>query len=851
MPPTDEPSGLSILREALNLLEFAGCTIAVGPMDGNTWRRYRFVSERGSEPPFFLEPDNPDAWREQFERVGFRVMATYTSAVTGDLTKEDPRLDTTLAKLQSEGVTIRSFDPENADTELKQLFRLSLDSFQANYLYSPIDEDEFLDQNRRALPFVVPDLVLMAERDSRLVGFLFAIPDILQRQRRDAIDTLIIKTVAVSPSMANHGLGGLLVGLVQRRARGLGFRRAIHALMHEQNVSRHISRRYAHTIRRYALYVRRFPRAMPGMNIATVLRERAIDSADRPALIEGAGWSRLLGLDRIAANIARQLRATRIQPGDRVLVFCPMSVALYAVLVGIWRCGATAVFLDPSTRRAQLERCCDAGIAKAFLAVPRAHALRVVSPIHPAHSGMSFSIGRWLPGARALRIDEGEHGDPTIEPANQDTPALITFTSGSTGQPKAAVRSHGFLLAQHRVLAHDLHLQAGQRDLAALPIFVLANLASAVTSIIPDADLRAPGEIAPARLPAADSVDPADAGCRLASLTRSTRSLTWRCHGHVLETFEEIYTGGAPVFPRLLRRLATSRPSGHGRRRSMDRPKQSQSRESRGTKCNLKICGRWKAAPACSSAILLPKSAFEFCPTAGVIYWSLHCKYFDRDALPAISTGEIVVAGEHVLTGYLDGLGDHETKFKVGDRTWHRTGDAGYLDSSAGSGCLAARRPSSRRAWVIYPFAVECAAMAAEAVHRCALVEHGASVSWSSNSSPVCLKSREHRLQRQLAWARVTEVLVVDAIPVDKRHNAKVDYPALRALLERGSGPSAAQHFFVGVFVERNDPLGAIARTDHFGGRATHRGAATGILNQTPTRAGPSCPPHRLGRQIQ
>ena len=260
----DDSSGLSILREALNLLEFAGCTIAVGPMDGNTWRRYRFVSERGSEPPFFLEPDNPDAWREQFERVGFRVMATYTSAVTGDLTKEDPRLDTTLAKLQSEGVTIRSFDPENADTELKQLFRLSLDSFQANYLYSPIDEDEFLDQNRRALSFVVPDLVLMAERDSRLVGFLFAIPDILQRQRRDAIDTLIIKTVAVAPSMANHGLGGLLVGLVQRRARGLGFRRAIHALMHEQNVSRHISRRYAHTILRYALYVRRFPRAIPG-----------------------------------------------------------------------------------------------------------------------------------------------------------------------------------------------------------------------------------------------------------------------------------------------------------------------------------------------------------------------------------------------------------------------------------------------------------------------------------------------------------------------------------------------------------------------------------------------------------
>jgi hypothetical protein len=44
--------------------------------------------------------------------------------------------------------------------------------------------------------------------------------------------------------------------LAQRSARKLGFRRAIHALMHEENVSRTISGRYGRTIRRYALYAR-------------------------------------------------------------------------------------------------------------------------------------------------------------------------------------------------------------------------------------------------------------------------------------------------------------------------------------------------------------------------------------------------------------------------------------------------------------------------------------------------------------------------------------------------------------------------------------------------------------------
>jgi GNAT superfamily N-acetyltransferase len=99
-------------------------------------------------------------------------------------------------------------------------------------------------------------LILMAERESELVGFMFAVPDVLQARRGQAADTVILKTIAVHPDAAGIGLGGALIDLVQRSARQLGFRRAIHALMHEQNVSRRISNRYARTFRRYALFAR-------------------------------------------------------------------------------------------------------------------------------------------------------------------------------------------------------------------------------------------------------------------------------------------------------------------------------------------------------------------------------------------------------------------------------------------------------------------------------------------------------------------------------------------------------------------------------------------------------------------
>jgi hypothetical protein len=52
------------------------------------------------------------------------------------------------------------------------------------------------------------------------------------------------------------GLGNVLVARCQQAARALGFRRAIHALMHESNNSRNLSAHYAKPFRRYTIFAR-------------------------------------------------------------------------------------------------------------------------------------------------------------------------------------------------------------------------------------------------------------------------------------------------------------------------------------------------------------------------------------------------------------------------------------------------------------------------------------------------------------------------------------------------------------------------------------------------------------------
>ncbi|HZP84776.1 MAG TPA: hypothetical protein VFB21_24285 [Chthonomonadaceae bacterium] len=151
---------------------------------------------------------------------------------------------------------IRPIDAARMEEELRRIYALSLVSFRHNFLYTPIAEAEFLTQYRQILPFLRPELALLAERGGERVGFLFALPDLLQTRRGQPCDTVILKTVAVLPGRDTAGLGNLLGARCHAVAHALSYRRAIHALMHDSNNSRNVSGHYAQPMRRYTLFAK-------------------------------------------------------------------------------------------------------------------------------------------------------------------------------------------------------------------------------------------------------------------------------------------------------------------------------------------------------------------------------------------------------------------------------------------------------------------------------------------------------------------------------------------------------------------------------------------------------------------
>jgi acyl-CoA synthetase (AMP-forming)/AMP-acid ligase II len=520
------------------------------------------------------------------------------------------------------------------------------------------------------------------------------------------------------------------------------------------------------------------------MNLAFTLQAIARSQPNAAAIIERGHVTTFADLESRSCRAARLLIEAGLQPGDAVLVFHPMSAELYVCLLALFRLRLVAMFLDPSAGREHIERCCELHRPKAFIGGPKAHLLRLFS--HALRRiPHKFVIGFPVPGAtrwaRANRLAPLPH----IRDCSADTPALLTFTSGSTGQPKAAVRSHGFLLAQHRALVDSLHLTAGDRDLATLPIVALTNLGAGVTTVIPDADLRFPGAVNPA--PIINQMLAEKVASSVASPAFFER-LARHCIDRriTLPDVRKLHTGGAPVFPRLLDQMQTMAPSAdvvalYGSTEAEPIAHVSRSEVSADDlRAMLGGKGLLAGVPVDCIALRILRDRW------GTPVASLTQTEFEKQCCAANEPGEIVVSGEHVLTGYLHGRGDEETKFRVDGVVWHRTGDAGYLDEHGRlwllGRCVAKIRDTRGD---LYPFAAETAVYQDPEVRRAAMVAHRGKRILAIEYYDARKQPDLSVLRTLLGWTMLDAVRVCRKIPVDKRHNAKIDYPALYEMLDR------------------------------------------------------------------
>jgi malonyl-CoA/methylmalonyl-CoA synthetase len=178
----------------------------------------------------------------------------------------------------------------------------------------------------------------------------------------------------------------------------------------------------------------------------------------------GGAWTHAAEFEARTRHAAARLLGSGLAPGDRVAVCLATSLAGAVAHIAALRAGLVVVPMNP--------RYTDREIG---------HIVADARPTAAIVDDSSRERVQW--GAPQLRVvlvaadfGTGRGGDEdlsdgALDRAKPDDPALVAYTSGTTGAPKGAVLSHANVLANSESVARTWRWNEDDRLIHALPIF--------------------------------------------------------------------------------------------------------------------------------------------------------------------------------------------------------------------------------------------------------------------------------------------------------------------------------------------------------------------------------------------
>ncbi len=386
--------------------------------------------------------------------------------------------------------------------------------------------------------------------------------------------------------------------------------------------------------------------------VGDLLRAAARRDPSGTALIDARDLSRRwtwAGLERAAADAARHLAAAH-EPGTVVAIWAPSEPAWVVLELACALAGLVVQPIDPALE------------PDAVTAALRRTGARMLAIGRTSHDAVRAI------GARraelAVRSVIGL-GDPFDGPALRTLPvvtpnmgALVLPTSGTTGEPKAALSSHGAVTTDASLVAARMGLHAGDTWLTAMPLHRSGGCGTTVVACL----------VTGATMICSPSWDPADLVALMAiggvtvlsAFPRALEALVEAApSGASSPRVRLVQTGGAPVAPSLVRavgRVLGARLSVvYGLTEASPVLTQTDQRDP-------------EDDPAGSVGRPLPFTQLAIVdPATG-------------RPLPAGELGEVRARGPQLMDGYIGN--PVATARAIDGDGWLRTGDLGWLDTA-------------------------------------------------------------------------------------------------------------------------------------------------------------------------
>jgi acyl-coenzyme A synthetase/AMP-(fatty) acid ligase/pimeloyl-ACP methyl ester carboxylesterase len=511
--------------------------------------------------------------------------------------------------------------------------------------------------------------------------------------------------------------------------------------------------------------------ASVNVNLNSVVQRRSLDTSPAIISLGEQGGAREVSWTELATVIdrmARGLEMRGIAPGDRIAVLIPPGPDLIAFVYACWRIGAVVVITDAGLGIRGMRRAIRGAGVTHCIGIDRARPLLRTIPV----PGLRLSM-RDL--ADIVREGWAPSQSFDVTPRKSGDEAVVVFTSGSTGPAKGVVYTHGQIQRTCDLLTSHYGLTAADGLVAAFAPWAVLGPALGIASAIPDMDVTKPRTLTARAL--ADATRAVNGTLMWASPAALANVVRTASDSGVsasdFTTVRLVLAAGAPVSAQLLTKARSLFPD-------------AQLRTPYGMTEVLPVCDVTledilEAGRGNGVLVGLPLPGVE-----------VQIAALDSRGRPAVDltgepevTGEIAVRADHMRDRY-DGLW-FTNSLASQNPGWHRTGDVGHLDARGRvwiEGRLSHVITTSNR--VVTPVAVEQAAQELDQVVSAACVGIGSPgdqqvvvVVTGPQARSVVASSELTSAIRTVTGVDVAAVLIRDELPVDIRHNAKINRTAL------------------------------------------------------------------------
>ncbi|HEX6211495.1 MAG TPA: long-chain fatty acid--CoA ligase [Methylomirabilota bacterium] len=206
------------------------------------------------------------------------------------------------------------------------------------------------------------------------------------------------------------------------------------------------------------------------MNVAQHVERAAAWFPEHPAILADGRPMSYRELNDRANRLAHALGAHGVQPGDRVALYLPNIPAFAVCYEAALKVGAVAVSINAIFKRDEVRHILEDSGARVLFTVgellanvprvdgPALEQLVVCEGDAQGHPTLEQWLARGAPGGRALDL-------------HRDEPAVLLYTSGTTGVPKGATLTHGNVVFNDYACAHHMGVRQTDRLMLFLPLF--------------------------------------------------------------------------------------------------------------------------------------------------------------------------------------------------------------------------------------------------------------------------------------------------------------------------------------------------------------------------------------------